>query len=204
MEARILNPQETVEGETIIMPFSKKVYTIADIEALPEGERAELINGEMFMLASPNAVHQELLGTLYVAIYSYIKGNRGKCKVYVAPYSVYLHNDDKTYLEPDIAVICSKDKMDIKGCHGAPDWVIEITSPSTRARDYGIKLEEYRKAGVVEYWIVDPGKGQVTVHHLQAGTISRTYSFTEKVPVGIYNGFEIDFQEITEGLADYQ
>ena len=183
------------------MPFSKRVYTIADIEALPDGERAELINGEMFMLASPNTVHQELITELMVDIYNQIKQRKGKCKVYAAPFSVYLHNDDKTYLEPDISVICERDRMDKKGCHGAPDWVIEITSPSTVKRDYGIKLEEYKKAGVREYWIVDPDTKKITVYHLEKSETSEQYTFTDKIQVGIYEDFVIDFAEIAGNLT---
>lgn len=199
MELRVFQPKQ---GETKIMPFSKKIYTIADIEALQEGERAELINGEIFMLATPNTLHQELLVELTMNIYSQIKQRKGKCKLYPAPFAVYLHNDDKTYLEPDISVICEKDKVDIKGCHGAPDWVIEITSPSTSKRDYGIKLEEYQKAGVREYWIVDPYTREVTVYCLQMiEETPKKYSFTDCIKVGIYEDFEVDFGEITRDIT---
>lgn len=183
------------------MPFTKKVYTIADIEALPEGERAELINGEMFMLASPNTVHQELSGELFAYIHYQIKQKKGKCKVFAAPFSVYLHDDDKTYLEPDISVICDRDKIDGKGCHGAPDWVIEIASPSTGKRDTGIKLNEYKKAGVREYWIVDPDTQLVTVYLLQTDIEPVTYTFKDKIKVDIYEAFEIDFAEISSDLT---
>lgn len=202
MELRVNEVQTIMQGEAIIMPFSKKVYTIADIEALPEWERAELINGELFLLSTPSAIHQELLGELYVEIHNYIKGNKGKCRVYPAPFAVILHNDDKTYLEPDIVVICDRDKIDKKGCHGAPDWVIEITSPSTGKRDYGIKLYEYRKAGVREYWIVDPSKKEVFVYNPQTEEESVKYSFDDVVKVGIFEDFFIDFAEITADLTE--
>ena len=195
----VLKPQ--FQGGTVIMPFTKKVYTIADIEALPEGKRAELINGKMYMLASPYTVHQELLGALYVNIFNFITKNKGKCKVFPAPFSVYLHNDDKTYLEPDISVICDLNKVDKRGCHGAPDWVIEIVSPSTGKRDYGIKQEEYRKAGVREYWIVNPEKRKVTVQYLQTEEVVVEYSFADKIPVGIYEDFAIDFAEFSGNLT---
>ena len=64
--------------------------------------------------------------------------------------------NDKTYVEPDISVVCDENKLDDKGCNGAPDWIIEIVSPGSRRMDYGIKLFKYRSAGVREYWIVDP------------------------------------------------
>ena len=197
MELRI----QHFKGDTVIMPFTKKNYTIADLEALPEDIRAELINGEIFMLSTPATVHQELLGELYVTITTHIKQNKGKCKVYGAPFAVFLHNDDKTYLEPDISVICDRDKIDNKGCHGAPDWVIEIASPSTAKRDIGIKLQEYKKAGVREYWIVDPDTKTVSVHALQTDTPPANYTFSDKIKAGIYEQFEIDFAEITSDFC---
>ena len=81
---------------------------------------------------------------------------KGECEVYAAPFAVFLNKDDHNYIEPDISVICDKNKLDDRGCNGSPDWVIEITSPSDPQRDYGIKLFKYRTAGVREYWIINP------------------------------------------------
>ena len=136
-----------------------KVYTIEDIYALPEGERAELIDGRIYYMAPPNRNHQKISGYLYYEIYDHIKRNNGKCEIYAAPFAVFLNEDDATYLEPDISVICDLSKLDDKGCHGAPDWIIEIVSPSSKPRDYMTKLFKYRTAGVREYWIVDPENG---------------------------------------------
>lgn len=170
-------------------------HTIEEIYALPEGERAELIDGELYMMASPSTIHQLLLTELLVTIANYIKGKKGNCKVFT-PIGVFLHNDDRTYLEPDIAVICEKEKLDNKGCHGAPDWVIEIVSPSSKKMDYVIKLTEYVKAGVREYWIVDPLKKTIMVYPLEKDGVPVIYHFADKVPVGIYEDFSIDFAEI--------
>lgn len=170
-------------------------YTIEDIYALPEGQRAELINGEMYMMASASTIHQLLQTELLVTIANYIKGKKGNCKVFT-PIGVFLHKDDYTYLEPDIAVICENDKLDNKGCHGAPDWVIEIVSPSSKKMDYVLKLTEYGKAGVREYWIVDPLKKTIMVYSFEKEEAPVIYHFTDKVPVGIYEDFAIDFAEI--------
>lgn len=189
MELRI--EEEETRGAAIIMQFKKKDCTIADIEALPEGVRAELINGELYMLASPSFEHQELSMDLSVQIYNYINSRNGKCKVVAAPFAVYLHNDDKNYFEPDISVICDKCKIDKNGCHGAPDWIIEIVSPSSQKMDCVLKLKEYRKAGVREYWIVDAEEKTVTVHRFEKGDVVEKYSFTDLIPVGIYKDLEL-------------
>ncbi len=166
----------------------EKRYTVDDIYNLPEGVRAELIDGEMYMMAPPGRIHQDILGYLYRKIADYIDSKKGICNVYLASFAVFLNNDDKTYVEPDISVICDKSKLDDRGCNGAPDWVIEIVSPSSRPRDYLIKLVKYQTAGVKEYWIVDPMKKLVIVYRFDADEYSTPYTFTDEIPVGIYDG----------------
>ena len=185
-----LAKQEIRRG-AVIMPFSKNVFTTADIEALPEGVRAELINGEMFMMASPTRTHQKLLMEITVKIYNHIASKKGKCEVYAAPFAVYLHNDDKTYVEPDVIVVCNADKLDEKGCHGAPDFVVEIVSPGSYKMDEILKLAEYRKAGVREYWIVDAERQQVKVYCFEGEEIVQEYSFEEEIPVGIFEDMKV-------------
>ena len=170
------------------MPLEqKKQYTVDDIYALPDGVRAELIDGEMYMMAPPGRTHQRILGSLYANIYNYIQNKNGDCEVFPTPFAVFLYNDDETYLEPDISVICDKSKLDEKGCHGAPDWVIEIVSQSSRSRDYLTKLFKYQTAGVREYWIVDPISNQVIVYQFETGNVA-SYPFADEIPVGIYDG----------------
>lgn len=108
-----------------------------------------------------------------------------------APFAVFLNNDDINYVEPDISVICDPSRLDEKGCHGAPDWVVEIVSQSSKPRDYMTKLFKYRAAGVREYWIVDPEKQMVTVYEFEKDMVEQ-YDFGEDVPVGIYEGFFIN------------
>ena len=173
-------------------------YTITDIEALPEGQRAELLDGEMFMMASPTATHQEILSWLYVEIYTKIKAKGGKCKAFMSPFAVYLMNDDRNYVEPDILVICDRDKLDNKGCHGAPDWVVEIVSPSSKKLDFYKKLSAYESAGVREYWIIDAAKKAVIVYNIEKNAIPAIYHFTDVVKVGVLEDFEIDFSKMTD------
>ena len=132
---------------------------------------------------------------LYQAIANYIADKRGSCEVYSAPFAVFLNQDDFNYVEPDISVICNPDKLDDKGCNGAPDWVIEIVSPSSRRMDYFIKLFKYRSAGVREYWIVDPDKNRITVWNLDEEN-TEEFTFSDTVAVNIYDDFSIDFSAI--------
>ena len=178
------------------MPLpQEKTYTIEDIYNLPEGTRAELIDGQIYYMAPPSRMHQEISMFLSYSITDYIKQKHGSCKVYAAPFAVFLNKDDINYVEPDISVICDPSKLDDKGCHGAPDWIIEITSPSTQSMDYGIKLFKYRTAGVREYWIVNPVKKIVSVFDLENEQQSGVYSFDDEIPVTIY-------PELTIKLAD--
>lgn len=168
----------------------EEIYTIDDIYALPDGERAELIDGKIYYMAPPNRIHQKISWKLHQAIANYIDSNKGVCEVYAAPFAVFLNEDDKNYVEPDISVICDKDKLTDKGCNGAPDWIIEIVSPNSKYMDYFTKLFKYRTAGVKEYWIVDPMKELVMVYQFEKEVMEQ-YSFGEEVPVGIYDGFTI-------------
>lgn len=172
-----------------------KGYTTADIEALPDGERAELIDGEMFMMAPPMTVHQRILVKLIFEIETYIHKNKGNCELLPAPFGVYIKKDNRNYVEPDISVICHGDRLGERGCHGAPDWVIEIVSPSSRKMDYVRKPVLYREAGVQEYWIVDPKKETVTVYEADQWDIPVCHSFSVPIQVGIYKDLQLDFTE---------
>lgn len=173
----------------------EKIYSVQDIYDLPEGQRAEVIDGQMYMMAPPNRRHQEIAGELFGTIREYIKKNNGQCKPYIAPFAVFLNADDRNYVEPDISVICDKNKLNEKGCSGAPDWIIEIVSPGSQRMDYMIKLFKYRTSGVREYWIVDPKDETVTVYDFERDDMGK-YSFRDTVKVGIYQGFEVDFSQI--------
>jgi Uma2 family endonuclease len=170
-------------------------YTIEDIYNLPQGKRAELIDGEIYMMASPSTIHQRLVMALSNRIYNYIDSKQGSCEVFPSPFAVFLNADNEIYLEPDISVICDKSKITDEGCKGAPDWVIEIVSQSSKRMDYYIKLFRYRTAGVKEYWVVDPEKNHVIVYDFEHDEVM-DYTFSDKVKAGIYEDLEIDFSEI--------
>ena len=172
----------------------EEIHTVDDIYALPEGERAELIDGKIYYMAPPSRTHQKLSWKLHQTIANYIDSKDGKCEVYAAPFAVFLNKDDINYIEPDISVICDLSKLDEKGCHGAPDWIIEIVTPGNKPMDYFTKLFKYRNANVREYWIVDPTKEQIMVYRFEMETMEQ-YSFAEDVPVGIYDDFSICIQQ---------
>ena len=168
------------------MPLLKEeTYTIDDIYALPEGERAELIDGHMYMMAPPSRKHQRISTRLVSIIDRYIEEHKGKCQVYAAPFAVYLDERSNTYVEPDISVICDSNKLDDSGCKGAPDWVIEIVSPASKQMDYYTKLFKYRTAGIREYWIVDPSKNLVVVYNFELGETEQ-YTLQDSIKVGIW------------------
>lgn len=178
------------------MPLPReRTYTIEDIYSLPDGERAELIDGQIYYMAPPSRKHQRITIELSTIINNYIKSNSGSCEVDIAPFAVFLNEDDTNYVEPDISVICDPKKLTDKGCSGAPDWIIEIVSPGSRRIDYFTKLFKYRTAGVREYWIVDPEKQRVTVYNFQGNTMEE-YSFSDSVKAEIYENLSIDFSQL--------
>ena len=168
-------------------------YTVEDYYALPDEQRAELIDGRMYMMAPPSRKHQRISTRLVSIIDRYIEEHKGKCEVYAAPFAVYLDERSNTYVEPDISVICDPDKLDDRGCKGAPDWIIEIVSPASKKMDYLLKLLKYRFAGVKEYWIVDPEKNRVIVYNFTGDESVNDYTLQDFVKVGIYEDFVIDF-----------
>ena len=173
--------------------YLEKSYTVDDIYALPDGKRAELIDGNLYMIAPPSTRHQLIMNDINIAIYNYIKSKGGKCKVIPAPFAVFMENAEGNIkdVEPDISIICDPDKLNDKGCNGAPDWIIEIVSPSSRKMDYITKTNLYMNAGVKEYWIVDPMREIVMVYKASEDAVPVFSRFGEKIKVGIYDDLEI-------------
>lgn len=176
----------------------EKLYTVEDIYSLPDGERAELIDGQIYYMAPPNFRHQKLVMELSGTLRDYIRSQGSGCEVIPAPFAVFLNADEKTYVEPDISVICDKNKLNERGCNGAPDLAIEIVSPSSRRMDYSTKNALYSDAGVREYWIVDPEKERTTVYHYEKDAAPAIFSFDQDIAVGIYNDLEICISELLQ------
>ncbi|MCI8646752.1 MAG: Uma2 family endonuclease [Firmicutes bacterium] len=176
--------------------LKKANYTVEDIYALPDGQRAELIDGELYMMSPPGRIHQELVSQLVKQIGNYIDAHHGECKVYPAPFAVFLNEDSHTYVEPDLSIFCDKNKLDDRGCNGAPDWVIEIVSPNSQRMDYLTKLMKYQNAGVREYWIVNPQTRIVQTYFFAGEEDSKQFPFDEDIPISIYEGWSINIAEL--------
>lgn len=169
-----------------------EMSTIEDVYALLDGERAELIDGELCMMSTPTRKHQRIVLETAYAITKHVKEHDGNCEINIAPFGVYLFDDDSTYLEPDVIVVCDSKKLDNKGCHGAPDLVIEVSSPFTRSRDCLLKQRKYELAGVREYWIIDPDSEVIDVYRFEKECVDR-YNFHDQVPTDICEGLLVDF-----------
>ena len=176
---------------------SEKPYTIADIEALPEDQRAELIDGGLYMLSAPLRIHQRIAGQLFTAINNQINDTGKPCEAYIAPFAVYIggEDDQSNYVEPDLSIICDRNKLTDKGCVGAPDWIIEIVSPSSIVTDYIVKLHLYQRTGVREYWIVNPDKQTIRTYDLENND-TNDYSFSDSIPVRLCEGFLICIEDL--------
>lgn len=173
------------------------IYTEDDYYSLPENVRAELIHGQFYNMAAPSRIHQKILMELSAVIHDYIKTSKGSCEIYPAPFAVKLFKDDKTIVEPDISIICDPGMLTDRGCTGAPDWIIEITSPSNPVHDFVYKLHLYADAGVREYWIVNPKNQTVLVYFFEQTSFNvRQYTFHDKIKAGIYKDLWIDFKEL--------
>ena len=196
------------------LPKEERRFTYADYKEweLDEGERYEIINGEAFAMPGPNTRHQVIFRELFLQFGDFFRGK--PCQVFGAPYDVRLFYEedesDDTVVQPDIMVICDKDKIGPEGCRGAPDLIIEILSPSNTAMDMEKKFRAYRQAGVREYWIVYPegpvkfqpgefypANSGLTVYCFKDGEITaKTYSNADAVQVSIFPELTIELEPV--------
>lgn len=176
------------------------IITLEEYENLSEDKRVEVFDGVIYDMSSPSQIHQTISMELATLINTYIKEKKGLCKVFHAPFDVKLSDKPLTIVQPDLMIICDKDKLDGKRCNGAPDFIIEIVSPSNPEDDYIRKLYYYKNAGVREYWIVDPRRKVVTVNYFDGNILNIQYSFDSVIKVNIYNDFLINFSEIADML----
>lgn len=178
-----------------------ETISLEQYEALPEDMRAEVYDGVVYDMASPSEIHQTISTELTTILNTYIRNRKGACKVFHAPFDVKLNDSPLTIVQPDLMIVCDRNKLDGKRCNGAPDFIIEIVSPGNAADDYIRKLYYYKKAGVREYWIVDFRRKTVTVNYFEGDLLNVQYSFDSAVKVNIYDDLMIHFPDIA-GLLD--
>ena len=177
-------------------------YTIEDLEALPEGRRAELIEGCFYDMAEPTRVHQTVVLQVAFQLQKCVDKHPGTCQLYIAPTGVKLAGDNKTVVEPDVLVVCDEKKLRDPGyIIGPPDLCVEVLSLSNKDHDMVFKLKIYRDYGVREYWVIDPEKESILVYDLTDFNFPDHYSFDDSVPVDISSGeCLVDFREIKDRL----
>ena len=179
-------------------PEPGKHYTYADYYTWKDGRRYELIDGTAYLMEpAPQWGHQDIASQLNILIGVFLQGKPGK--VFQSPFDVRLNVDagDDTVLQPDLVVFCDHSKLSGTGCVGAPDMVVEILSPSSRSRDSVLKFNQYLKAGVREYWIVDPESKSVQAFILKNGEYSgTTYAGADEAPVHVLEGCVIRLADV--------
>lgn len=184
---------------------SDRRYTYADYVTWDDDQRYELIDGVPYLMSSPSSAHQEISGNLFLQFATFLKGKT--CKVFSAPYDVRLNAEDKddTVVQPDISIICDPNKIEEKGCKGAPDMIVEILSPSTARHDQLVKFNKYREAGVQEYWIVNPEGRNVQAFLLKdGGYFSQAYGDVDSVPINVLDDCQINLADVFPPAAAQQ
>lgn len=178
-------------------------FTIEDYYALPDDCRAELIDGVLYDMTAPVPSHQLIAGSLYSQLLQFRNRKKGPCLPMISPVDVQLDCDNKTMLEPDVMIVCDRSKIIRRCIYGAPDFVVEVLSPSTRKKDMSVKMQKYISAGVREYWMVDPDRRMVVVYDTEHLALPELYTFHDIIPVKVWKGeCQISLADVDEILDE--
>lgn len=174
-------------------------YTLDDYYQIPDDRRVELIDGVIYDMGAPTLNHQAICSIIHYELFHYIKGKKGTCRAFFSPIDVQLDRDDRTMVQPDVLVLCDRQKMIQRCVYGAPDFVLEVLSPDSKKRDSFTKLAKYEHSGVREYWVVDPELKRVVVYVFDKDIIPTIYGFDSEIPVAIFqNELKISMAEVFE------
>lgn len=190
---------------TLIKNFSDldltKTYTYSDYLLWQFSERVELIRGYILKMSpAPSRNHQTISQNINKYFLNFF--NNHSCSVYVAPFDVRLPipstKENTTVVQPDLCIICDENKLDDKGCNGAPDLIVEILSPKNSKHDIDTKFNLYQESGVKEYWIVEPEERIVLVYSLRDGAYigSKPFSEGEIIKSPLFPEMTIDVKDI--------
>lgn len=195
--------QPCLVREQVAYNFDARRYYLDDVKQLCAGVRVEIIDGKLHTMNTPNRMHQFLSMNISARIFNHIDKNNGKCHIYTAPLGVRLFSDDKTWVEPDILVVCKrKEILTEQGCDGAPDLIVEIVSPNNYFHDYVRKMIKYQQAGVREYWIVDPRIERVSVACFENTEKNAEYHYNDVIPSYVLEGFEIRISDFIDKFTE--
>ena len=187
---KVLGRNQEIQGVREAVPAYGKQggYTLEDYLALPEDQRVELIDGVFYDMAAPTTIHQAIGGFIHKQLLDYVLEHGGPCMPFMSPVDVQLDEDDRTVVQPDVLIVCERNRYRYGRVFGAPDFVAEVLSRSTRKKDMRLKLAKYMDAGVREYWMIDPEKKSLVVYDLEHDEFPVIYGADAKVPVRIWNG----------------
>ncbi|QQK75308.1 Uma2 family endonuclease [Salicibibacter cibarius] len=189
----------------MVMPDPKRKFSYRDYATWAEEKRIEIVGGEPYdMTPAPSRKHQYTSKQLFAALNDYLSGD--PCEAYYAPFDVRLFAEDRAddqvfdVVQPDLVVVCDPDKLDDAGCKGSPDVIIEIVSPSSIKMDKKVKRHLYEKAGIKEYWIIDPIHAYIEVYTLENEKYGKPlfYSKEDHLKSALFKDLKIDLEYIFE------